>query len=113
LGTTEQQLGQQEQSINNASSLAAQTANQGAAATQYGENLQAYDQAYTMPLNELGALASGSQIANASFQPTSTPQIPTTDYAQIAQNSFEDQLQADNYTAQNSSANLGGLFGLG
>lgn len=113
LGQSEQQIGQQEQSINNAASLAAQTANQGAAATQYGENLQAYNQAYTMPLNELNALASGSQIANATFQPTSTSQIPTTDYAQIAQNSFQDQLAADQYTAQNNSANLGGLFGLG
>jgi hypothetical protein len=79
----------------------------------YGQGLNALQTQYNQPINELTALESGSQINNATFQQTQTPQIPTTDYAQIVQNSYQDQLASYNAQLAQSNATMGGLFGLG
>jgi hypothetical protein len=61
------------------------------------------------PVNELSALLSQSQVSNPTFQQTQTPQIPTTDFAQIQQQSYQDQLAA----SQQSNSLMGSMFGLG
>jgi hypothetical protein len=80
---------------------------------QAGFNNQTALTASQAPLNELTGLLGLSQTAPASFQQTSQPTIPTTDTAQIDQNSFEDQEQNFNEQVAEQSANEGGLFGLG
>jgi hypothetical protein len=65
------------------------------------------------PINEITALMSGSQVATPQFGIAQSAMIPTTDYAGIRQQGFNNQ-QA-NYQQQNANyqAMLGGLFGLG
>ena len=65
------------------------------------------------PINEITALMSGSQVATPQFGIAQSAMIPTTDYAGIRQQGFQNQ-QA-NYQQQNANyqAMLGGLFGLG
>lgn len=100
---------------NNSANLAAYQAN---VASQEANN-QSYNQnALTnqnQPINQLDALLSGSQVQNPSFTttPVSQEQIPTTDYAQIAQNSYQDQLSSYNAQVQAQAAQNSGLFGLG
>jgi hypothetical protein len=65
------------------------------------------------PINEITALMSGSQVQTPQFGIAQSAMIPTTDYAGIRQQGFQNQ-QA-NYQQQNANyqAMLGGLFGLG
>jgi hypothetical protein len=65
------------------------------------------------PINEITALMSGSQVATPQFGIAQSAMIPTTDFAGIQQQGFQNQ-QA-NYQQQNANyqAMLGGLFGLG
>ena len=65
------------------------------------------------PINEIDALLGASQVAPATFASTPSTSIPTTDYAQISQNTYQDQLAAYNAQLANQSATQGGLFGLG
>ena len=65
------------------------------------------------PINEITALMSGSQVQTPQFGIAQSAMIPTTDYAGIRQQGFNNQ-QA-NYQQQMSGyqAMMGGLFGLG
>lgn len=65
------------------------------------------------PINEITALLSGSQVSTPNFGIAQSAQIPTTDYAGIVQQGFNNQ-QA-NYQQQNANwqSMMGGLFGLG
>jgi hypothetical protein len=66
------------------------------------------------PINEISALLSGSQVTQptyASHTPTST--IPTTDYAGIVNQGYQNQMAGYNAQLQQSNAAMGGLFGLG
>jgi hypothetical protein len=65
------------------------------------------------PINEITALMSGSQVQTPQFGIAQSAMIPTTDYAGIRQQGFNNQ-QA-NYQQQNANyqAMMGGLFGLG
>lgn len=65
------------------------------------------------PINEITALMSGSQVQTPQFGIAQSAQIPTTDYAGITQQGFNNQ-QA-NYQQQNANwqQTMGGLFGLG
>lgn len=67
------------------------------------------------PINELSALLGETQVQQPSFAntPVSQNTIPTTDYAQIVQNSYQDELASYNAQVQANAANNGGLFGLG
>ena len=65
------------------------------------------------PINEITALMSGSQVATPQFGIAQSAMIPTTDYAGIRQQGFNNQ-QANYQTANsNYQALMGGLFGLG
>lgn len=59
------------------------------------------------PLNELGALLSGSQVSNPAAMSSPTPQtgVAGVDYAGLVQQNYQNQLQA-------SGGAMGGLFGL-
>ncbi|MFZ9135884.1 MAG: hypothetical protein ACO208_08170, partial [Candidatus Puniceispirillaceae bacterium] len=65
------------------------------------------------PINEITALMSGSQVATPQFDIAQSAMIPTTDYAGIRQQGFQNQMA--NYQQQNANyqALMGGLFGLG
>ena len=65
------------------------------------------------PINEITALMSGSQVQTPQFNIAQSAMIPTTDYAGIRQQGFNNQ-QA-NYQQQNANyqALMGGLFGMG
>ena len=65
------------------------------------------------PINEITALMSGSQVQTPQFGIAQSAMIPTTDYAGIRQQGFNNQMA--NYQQQNANyqAMLGGLFGLG
>ena len=95
--------------------LAQNAANNNALLSQAGFNNQTALTQQETPLNELNSMLGLSQVAPTSFinAPVSSTTIPTTDFAQIQQNSYQDQLAAYNAQVQNESANTGGLFGLG
>lgn len=65
------------------------------------------------PINEITALMSGSQVQTPQFGIAQSAMIPTTDYAGIRQQGFNNQ-QA-NYQQRNANyqAMMGGLFNLG
>lgn len=65
------------------------------------------------PLNEIASLLSGSQIQNPSFVNTPQHTIPTTDYAGIVQQDYQNRLGAWQQQQQTMGGILGGLFGLG
>ena len=64
--------------------------------------------AYNEPLNALAALQSGSQVSQPGIGQTNTPQtsVAGTNLAGLVSQNYEDQVQQ-------SSATMGGLFGLG
>ena len=100
-------------SANNTSGQNAVNANNSAALNQAGFNNQAALSQRNAPINEISALMGGSQVAQPGFTPQSSVQIPTTDYAGITQNSFQDQMGVYNAQLQQNNAMMGGLFGLG
>ena len=106
-------------SILGATSLADQNqlntvqANNNAATQQQGFNNQVTLSNREQPLNEVSALLNGSQIASPNFMNTPQTTIPTTDYASIVNNAYQDQLQSYNAQQAAQSASMGGLFGLG
>lgn len=65
------------------------------------------------PLNEIIALLNGTQVATPQFNQASPAGIPTTDYAGLVNNNFNQQLQNYQIAQANRQAALGGLFGLG
>lgn len=74
---------------------------------------QAYNEArdqYTLPINSVTALLSGSQVSNPNFVNATMPTIPTTDTAGIINQDYQNRLGA----YQQKQASMGGLFsGLG
>ncbi|MCP2134601.1 hypothetical protein J2S28_001653 [Rhizobium sp. SLBN-94] len=66
------------------------------------------------PLNEIGALMSGSQVQMPTFGAgTNQPSLPTVDYAGLVDRNYQSQLgQYQSQMAQRQGI-LGGLFGLG
>ena len=88
-------------------------ANNQAAATQQGFNNQAELTNQNQPINAITALMSGSQVSQPNFMSTPQTTIPTTDYANIVNQSYQDQLASYNAQVQAQSASTGGLFGLG
>jgi hypothetical protein len=95
-----QQLGQQ-QSIFNA---------QNAARNQY---MQEQYQQRNQPLNEISALMSGSQVQQPNWLNSPTSQIPTTDFAGITNQNFQNQMGIYNTQNQNWQQMAGGILGLG
>jgi hypothetical protein len=65
------------------------------------------------PLNEISALMSGSQVSQPNFVNAPSTQIPTTDYAGITQQGFQNQMGLYNAQNQNMNNLLGGILGAG
>lgn len=78
---------------------------------------QAVQEALTernQPLNEIGALLSGSQVQMPTFgAQTNSTQLPTVDYAGLVNTNYQNQLGAWQTQQQQKQGILGGLFGLG
>jgi len=66
-----------------------------------------------MPLNEISALMSGSQIANPQFQSYTGANIAAAPIAQTMQNAYTAQQNAYNQQVASQNADTAGLFGLG
>ena len=66
-----------------------------------------------MPLNEISALMSGSQISNPQFNPYQGSNIAPAPIAQTAQNAYQAQQNAYNQQIASNNATTGGLFSLG
>ena len=66
-----------------------------------------------MPLNEISALMSGSQIANPQFQSYTGANIAAAPIAQTMQNAYTAQQNAYNQDVASQNANTAGLFSLG
>jgi hypothetical protein len=92
--------------------LATAAANNQSALSQQGFNNQAMLTNQNQPINAITALMSGSQVQQPNFMSTPQTTIPTTDYANIVNQSYQDQLAAYNAQVQAQSASSGGLFGL-
>jgi len=66
-----------------------------------------------MPLNEISALMSGSQIQNPVFQPYTGANVAAAPIAQTMQNAYAGQMNAYNQDVASNNAAMGGLFDLG
>ena len=66
-----------------------------------------------MPLNEIAALMSGSQIQNPVFQPFTGANVGAAPIAQTMQNAYAGQMNAYNQQIASQNAQTGGLFDLG
>lgn len=66
-----------------------------------------------LPINEISALMNGGQVQQPAFTNTPQTQVTPTNTAQIAQNSFQDQMSIYQQKQQANQALLGGIFGLG
>lgn len=108
----DQQFGQQNLSRQLQAALQAQQFGQQNALRGAGMQEQAFLR--SLPLNELNALRSGSQVEMPQF-PGYAQQATTggTDYTGAAQNTYQSQMAANNAAAAGQSNMMSGLFGLG
>src|SRR4249920_955015 len=65
------------------------------------------------PINEITALLSGSQVSRPEFRNTPTNTIPTTDYAGLVNQNFQQNFQNYKQQSTNQNALLGGILGGG
>lgn len=65
------------------------------------------------PINEIGALLGTGQVSQPQMNQTPTSTIPTTDYAGIVNQDYQNRLGAYNAQQAQRQNMLGGLFGLG
>jgi hypothetical protein len=66
-----------------------------------------------MPINEIAALTSGSQIQNPVFQPFTGANVGAAPIAQTMQNAYAGAQNAYNQEIASNNAQMGGLFELG
>ena len=83
---------------------------QNSARNQY---MQEQYQQRNQPLNEISALMNGSQLQNPNWLNSPTSQIPTTDFAGITNQNFQNQMGIYNSQVSQSNALMGGVLGLG
>ena len=76
---------------------------------------QLQEQSYlrSLPLNELNALRTGSQVVNPSFTPTPGANVANTDVSGNIWNAYNQQVAAANAQQAGNNSFLGGLFSLG
>ena len=76
---------------------------------------QMQEQSYlrSLPLNELNALRTGSQVVNPSFTPTPGANVANTDVSGNIWNAYNQQVAAANAQQAGNNSFLGGLFSLG
>lgn len=65
------------------------------------------------PINEITALMTGGQVTQPSFGGINSPSMPTTDYAGLFNNSYNQQMNQYNQRSQQQQSNMGALAGLG
>lgn len=65
-----------------------------------------------MPINQITALLSGSQVSNPSVSMNQPAQVATTDNAGLINANYNQQMQAWQQDMQNRQSLMGGLFGL-
>ena len=65
------------------------------------------------PINEITSLMSGSQVQSPNFLNTPSSQIPTTDFAGITNQNFQNQMGIYNAQTQSYNQLMGGILGLG
>jgi hypothetical protein len=65
------------------------------------------------PLNEIIGLSTGTQIGSPSFGGTPQSSMPTTDFAGLTANNYNQQYAQWQQQQQQNNSTLGGLFGLG
>jgi len=102
--------------FNNASQQQQFNQNQAKAAFENQARQQALAEAIQqrqMPLNEISALMSGSQINNPQFQAYQGANIAAAPIAQTMQNAYNAQQNAYNQNVATQNANTAGLFSLG
>jgi len=75
--------------------------------------MQEQYQQRNQPLNEISALMSGSQVQQPNWLNSPTSQIPTTDFAGITNQNFQNQMGVYNTQNQNWQQLMGGVLGLG
>lgn len=73
---------------------------------------EARDQ-YTLPINTITALLSGSQVSNPNYVNPSASPIPTTDTAGIINADYQNRLGAYNQQMSQWNGVMGGLMGMG
>jgi hypothetical protein len=81
--------------------------------SQRNQYMQEQYQQRNQPMNEIAALASGSQIQQPNWLNSPTSQIANTDFAGIMNQNFQNQMGIYNTQSQNTSQLLGGLMGMG
>jgi hypothetical protein len=96
-----------------AQQLAQQQSGFNAANAQRNQYMQEQYQQRNQPLNEIAALMSGSQIQQPNWLNAPTSQIPTTDFAGIMNQNFQNQMGIYNQQSQQWQGLMGGLLGLG
>ena len=79
----------------------------------FGQAQNAATTVYNQPVNELTALLGDSQISSPSQSAATQTNVPTTDYASIANQGYANTLAQYNAQTAQNSAMYGGLFGLG
>jgi Chaperone of endosialidase len=96
-----------------AQQLAQQQSGFNAQNAQRNQYMQEQYQQRNQPLNEISALMSGSQVQQPNWLNSPTSQIPTTDFAGITNQNFQNQMGVYNTQNQNWQQLMGGVLGLG
>jgi hypothetical protein len=96
-----------------AQQLAQQQSGFNAQNSQRNQYMQEQYQQRNQPLNEISALMSGSQLQQPNWLNSPTSQIPTTDFAGITNQNFQNQMGIYNAQNQNYQQIMGGILGLG
>lgn len=118
-GNAEKVLGQQENDARNQLLLNARQQAFNELGSTYGYNMQNYQQNLSnllqgrnQPINEITALASGSQVSNPTYVGTPQTSVAPTDLTGLTMNA--DRINQQNYATQvgQNNAMMGGLFGL-
>lgn len=77
-----------------------------------GQSVQEALTQRNQPINEITALLSGSQVSQPNFVPTQTGSIPTTDYAGLVNQNYNQKLGIWQQNQAQKQSVMGGLFGL-
>ncbi len=77
-----------------------------------GQSIQEALASRNQPINEISALMSGSQVSLPNFNVNQPSPIPTTDYAGLVNQNYNQRLGIWQQQQAQKQATLGGLFGL-
>lgn len=112
-GNQAQQQNWAQQFAGNQQNFAQQIAASNAANQQRQQQLQEQSYLRGLPLNELNALRTGSQVTNPQFTPTPQATVAGTDVSGNIWNSYNANVANANAEQAGNNSFLGGLFGIG